>query len=385
MSESLRIATESLRANIITLPSGKFLAAGQHQFRTLWTRDFCHAVGGLIKIGEAEVAKSHLSLLLRSLRADGLVPRVVDNRLVQLRVAWQSTRELLSFLPALSFREPLRPQYVDEHGSNAVDSNLLVLLAALRVRGTEGGVDWWQRHERELRLAWRWYDHQWRDGLIWQTPFADWQDSAKREGHAFLTNLFYFLAAERLRALGWEVKVESGEFKKLLDEKFLDAATGVYRSLEGSPVVSVEGNLTALDAEEFLTAPEKKQVWSSLRKHELLTAHGGVIGSCGTPEWPMAEIAWHVKVARLRRYHGSIAWSWLMGLGLKVGESMGDEQFSKLQRRKIDELLARDGVVVEIYDPDENWRPWQSWLLRAERPFSWGAGHLVEALSNSHS
>lgn len=181
-----KIASDSLKANIMTLPSGKYVSAGQNQFLTLWTRDFCHAVRGLVAIGEEDVAKNHLSYLLKSLRPDGLVPRVVDNRLVQFRVAYQSFRKLVPFLPKLAFKEPLKAQYVDEHGSHAIDSNLLVLLAALMVKKTPGGDVWWKEHEEELKKVFRWYDDQFRDGLIYQTAFADWQDSVKREGHTFL-------------------------------------------------------------------------------------------------------------------------------------------------------------------------------------------------------
>jgi hypothetical protein len=384
VSKLREIAAASLRANIITLPSGRYLAAGQNQFLTLWTRDFCHAVRGLLTIGEDQVAKDHLSLLLKSLRpTDGLVPRVLDNQIVQWRVAWQSGRKLLPFLPKLSFKEPLKPQYTDEHGSHAVDSNLLVLLASLQVRSRAGGESWWAQHETELMRAWHWYDDKFKDGLIWQTPFADWQDSAKREGHAFLTNLFYFLAGERLRGLGWAISYDAEVFKDKLKRTFV-TPSGVFSSLVGSPVVSVDGNLFALEAPEFLDEAEKKKLWADLLAHPLVKDYEGVIGVCSTPEWPVNEIAWHVKFARLHRYHGELAWSWLMGLGLRVTQLMGDDAARARQLAKIRDVLEREGEVVEIHDPLSNWTPWGSWLLRAERPFSWGAGYMVESLDQEH-
>lgn len=380
VSDLYKNASASLRANIISLPSGRYLAAGQNQFLTLWTRDFCHAVRGLLALGEDQVAKDHLSLLLKSLRPeDGLVPRVVDNQIVQWRVAWQTGRKLLPFLPKLSFKEPLKPQYADEHGSHAVDSNLLVILACLQVRTHAGGEIWWSQYESELKRAWHWYDDKFRDGLIWQTPFADWQDSAKREGQAFLTNLFYLMAGERLRALGWNISYDAATFKQKLKDTFL-TPDGVYSSLVGSPVVSVDGNLFALEADEFLDASEKKKLWQALQNHPLVKNYDGVIGVCSTPEWPVSEIAWHVKFARLHRYHGELSWSWLMGLGLRVTQLMGDQAAHDRQLAKIREILERDGEVVEIYDPKASWTPWGSWLLQAERPFSWGAGYIVEAL-----
>lgn len=382
MSEAFDIAARSLRANIMRLPSGPYLTAGQHQFKTLWTRDFCHAVGGLLALNEDEVARNHLSYLLKNLRPDGLVPRVVDNRLVQFRVAWQSARELVKFLLALKFQEPLRAQYVDEHGSHAVDSNLLVILAALKVRA-KGGEGWWRDHGPELRRVWAWYGQHLRDGLVWQTPFADWQDSVKREGHTLLTNLFYFLAGTRLRALGWEVFPEAEKFRGLLKQKFFDPTSGLYLSLLGRKELSLDGNLLAIEAPEFLSESERRELWQALKRHPLVAGRGGIMGVCGTPDWPLNETAWHVKFARLERYHGSLAWSWLVGWSLKVGQLMQDHEFCQRQRAEMGRWLKRDGQVVELYDPELDWRPWGSWLLKAERPFAWGSGYMVESLINA--
>ncbi|MCE3013292.1 MAG: hypothetical protein LW878_09540, partial [Proteobacteria bacterium] len=176
----LMIAEASLRANIIKLEGGSFLVAGQNQFLTLWTRDFCHACRGLFALGEVEVIKSHLGFLLENLNPQGLVPRVIDNQLVQFRVAYQSLRKNLPFMPRLKIKEPLIPQYRDEHGSFAIDSNLLVLLVAieLKQRGEEG---WWLKHLDSLKRVYQWYRPD-DEGLITQGTYADWQDSVKRNG-----------------------------------------------------------------------------------------------------------------------------------------------------------------------------------------------------------
>ncbi len=378
MSESLPplvIAEASLRANIIDLPTGRFLAAGQNQFRTLWTRDFCHAARGLLVMGEAEVVRDHLSRLLKCVRKDGLVPRVLDNRIVQWRVAYQTLRNFFPFLPTLALRETLRPQYTDEHGSHAIDSNLLVLLSALQLRAYPGGDLWWQENEAELKRVWAWYGGKTQDGFIHQTAFADWQDSARRNGVTFLTNLFYFLAAKRLAALGWSTGVDADALAARLRETFYDKTSGVFLSLRGSDVVSVDGNLIALEAAEFLTPEEKKELWKALKFHPVTA-----LGICSYPEWPKRDIAWHVHLAGLQGYHGGLAWSWLMGLALKVGHLQNDQDFVHMLRTKIHGLLLRDGEVVELYDPENLWLPWSSWLVTAERPFSWGAGYLIDAL-----
>jgi hypothetical protein len=374
MTDNLReIALESLRANIVHLPSGKFLTAGQHQFQTLWTRDFCHAVRGLLLAGEDEVAENHLARLLSNLREDGLVPRVLDNYPVQLRVAWQTFRTLVPKAPGLEFREPLTPRYIDEHGSNAYDSNVLLLLAALRMP-----LDFWRMHEVGLRRVWGWYEDKFRDGLIHQPPFSDWQDTTKREGKTYLLNLLLFLVATRLKGRGWEITLDLGAYRQRIFDAFL--SDNLFRSLEGSDVISIEGNLMALEAQEFLNAEEKRRLWSALNQHPLVTLDGA-IGRCSYPDWPSVELAWHIRFANLERYHGSLSWSWIAGLGLKVAQVMGDEDFTLRQQAHLQRLLTRDRSVVEIYDPAEDFRPWRSWLLKAERPFAWGAAYVLDALT----
>lgn len=366
------VAANSLRANIMTLPSGKYVTAGQNQFLTLWTRDFCHAVRGLVAIGETDVAKNHLSYLLKNLREDGLVPRVVDNRMVQFRVAWQSFRKLCPIFPKLDFKEPLIPQYTDEHGSNAYDSNVLFILAVLKLDD-----DYFKKNEEELRKVWNWYDDKFKDGLIYQTPFADWQDTTKREGYTFLLNLFYFLAASDLQKKGWEIKMNLNDFKLKIKTTFFK--DGLYLSQVGYPQVSVEGNLFAIEADDFISTDEKKLLWENLKRHAIISLDQA-IGRCSYPDWPEADLAWHIKFANLKRYHGSLSWSWLMGLGLKVSKIMQDEKMIEAQTRHIEKILVRDGEVYEVYDPEKNFMPWGSWLIKSEHPFAWGSGYLVEAL-----
>lgn len=377
MKSASRIAADSLRANIMTLPSGKFLTAGQNQFQTLWTRDFCHSVRGLLSIGEKEVVENHLDYLLQNLRADGLVPRVIDNLQVQYRVSWQALRKNLPFLPKLSFKEPLKPQYTDEHGSNAFDSNLLLIRASLAA-----GEVFWKAHELDLRRVWHWYDDKFRDGLIWQAPFSDWQDTTKREGHTFLLNFFYFEALVELEKLGWRAPVTSHALKQSLKKTFWNGE--VFLSQKGYPQVSVEGNLFALFDENLLDHEEKAVLWKNLKNHPVVKIDG-VIGRCCYPDWPSKDLAIHIKLASLTRYHGSLAWSWLMGLGLLAAIEMNDQEMIEKQTLFIDQILKRDGEVFEVFDPEKDFKPWGSWLIQSEHPFAWGSAYLTLILGCSRS
>lgn len=381
LSKIQEIAAQSLRANIMNLASGKYLTAGQNQFLTLWTRDFCHAVRGLLAIKEYDVVEHHLQTLLNQIRPqDGLIPRVLDNRLVQFRVAWQAARCLMPFLPKIKFTDPLKPQFIDEHGSCAIDSNLLLLIAALKYRQTERGLKWWIKNDEPLKKAFNYYEDKFRSGLIFQTSFSDWQDSAKREGHTFLTNFFYYMVASQLKEIGWPIEFDPIRFKTTLNETFFDQSSGVYRTDTHSEIVSVDGNLFALDFDAFLTEEEKSNLWVSLKAHPILSNNNGLIGVCSYPGYPSADVAWHTKLAGLKGYHGHLAWSWLMGLGLSVAIRMNDTNVRTIQLELISSLLIRDGEVLEIYHPQNQWKGWESWMLKAERPFAWGSGYLIEAL-----
>jgi hypothetical protein len=149
----------------------------------------------------------------------------------------------------------------------------------------------------------------------------------------------------------------------------------------GYPQVSIEGNLFSLEAEEFLSVDEKKHLWEKLKAHPIISLDQA-IGRCSYPDWPESDLAWHIKFANLKRYHGSLSWSWLMGLGLKVCTLMKDEEMTKKQKAHIEKVLSRDGEVYEVYDPEKNFMPWGSWLIKSEHPFAWGSGYLVEALKS---
>jgi hypothetical protein len=327
----------------------------------LWTRDFCHSVKGLLAAGEMETAESHLSLLLNSLRDDGLVPRVLDNVPVQFRVAYQAGRKLLPILPRIAFKEPLKPQYTDEHGSNAYDSNILLVLACRSMP-----EEFQKKFADKIQKAARWYDDKFVDGLIWQKPFSDWQDTTKREGHTFLLNLFYYEA------------FPSEELKQKIKSAFWNGS--VFLSQKGYEVVSIEGNLFALLSKTFLIDSEKQTLWNNLKQHPLITIDGA-IGRCSHPDWPSSDLAFHIKLAGLNLYHGSMTWSWIMGLGLKVSLEMKDSEFSVKQLSHISRLVEKHGEVGEIYDPSTNFLHWKSWLLEAEHPFAWGSAYLVDALT----
>lgn len=110
-----RVARESLEQNIVRLPSGASLTAGQGQFEALWTRDFCFAVPGLLRLGHEQVVRDHLTRLLRMRRKhDDLIPRLVDSvSPAWLRVVhFTAGKVLRGRIERLALHDPLKPECI---------------------------------------------------------------------------------------------------------------------------------------------------------------------------------------------------------------------------------------------------------------------------------
>lgn len=380
-------ARATLLGNVVELASGPYLSAGGGQFRGLWTRDFCFAAPGLLELGRGDVVAHHLSgLLARQRASDGLVPRLMDSMSpAYLRVFWHCSGR---WVPALARELPLTDalvaEYRSEHGVEAVDSNLLVLAAALAYVEKTGDGGWWARHEQPLLRAYRYYDALLDAELVVQPPFSDWQDSARRAGKTFYTNLLYADVTARLsRHAAFGIPPERARaIVARLHRAFFDAPSGLYRSVQGSPHLSLDGVLLALDR-ELVRGEAAAALYSALRRHALWTRHDAP-GWCTTPDYPSRWISVQTKLVGLRHYHDRLRWSWLTALAAKVAARCGDLPEAQRLLALLQSLVARDGAIYEVYAPEPPYAPWRSRWYHSERDFSWGAGLIVEAVAAVH-
>lgn len=379
-----KIAGESLSANIVALESGLYLTAGRHQFKTLWTRDFCMSVRGLLRINRSDVAKHHLQTLIRARRSyDGLVPRVMDSMSTPKRVSLYFLAKILPFIhPDRPLVDPLITQYRDEHGTEAIDSNLLVLLAALDIVDKTGDSSWWAEHEGALIEIYRFYDSKFRNSLIVQPPFSDWQDSTRRDGHTFYTNLLYCVASRRLAKYpGFGVNLKRvEEMRAMIEETFRDKTTGLFLSIAGKTQISVDGNLLAIDLGYFAPKSEEATaLYESLKRHPLWKGRSDLPGYVTFPNYPNSWKSVAVRVARLHFYHDRIYWSWLMGLAAKVATLQGDQEEASRILGRLNKIAIRDSAIGEIYTDTPELNLWRSRWFEAEIPFSWGAAFVIDA------
>lgn len=380
-SELFLIAKSSLEANIVELQSGKYLQAGANQFGSLWTRDFCFASKGLELIGHADVVDHHVWTLIKNAHPQsGLIPRILESGSSALRVTtncllgWSPIPKLLPRL-----KDPLKPEYLGEHKTPAMDSNSLCLIVAHRG---------WQRHSKEqrqefapfLQRALKFLEYSIQEpGWIEQSPFSDWQDSAARAGFSFYVNV---LAVQALKLWSQEGLVREDLWQKMwshLKTTFFHPKKGIFLSGTNSVLqTSLEGNLFVLDF-DLLSKNESSEFWKNLRSSSVWI-QDEIPGIPVEPRYDERQISWTTKWVGLRGYHDSLLWPWLSSLAAKICFKMGDEIEGKKILRKLTPIILNEGHIPEVLDPDHYFLPFKTALYTSEGPFSWSSGLMLEAL-----
>jgi hypothetical protein len=378
------IARKSLDRNIHELNGKNYVTAGAHQFNSLWTRDFLWSSRGLIAAGHADVVKNQLELLFENMReVDHVLPRTMDSTSPDLRVVLASAHRLVPLIPnELGIGDKLSPQFTDDRGNVAFDGNVLAVLAAFHYSDATGDKAFLAAHRKDLKELLSFYQPYFKDGLLQQPPFSDWQDSVKREGATFYTNMLYVCAASRLAedpSSGVDPRSLSA-LRIKIDDTFKDPATGLYRQTQTGPQLGLDGNLLALDL-GFVPPSSKEGValFDALRKSPLWTAPNGP-GFVTWPAYPSSEKAALNKFVGIGGYHDTLYWSWLVALAAKVTHQMGHPEEAQAILGRLEKTAAKHDTIDEIYAPKKGLPPKRAWLYASEHPFTWGSAFVVDAV-----
>lgn len=350
MDKLLAQALKSLKANMIPTSEGKLLVAGQNHFRTLWTRDFCFSVPGLLLMGEKELVRRQLTLIWEHQREDGLLPRGMDVIPPQFRV-----------LVSLLLRRPLdnykskkiKPEFLGEHGTPAIDSNLLMILATLDYSRHAEDDSFALVNEPQFKKALSYYTQFLQDGLISQPEFSDWQDSLKRNGPQLYTNLLYRKVLKLRSSPEIVAKLEDQIISTfLIHDKWKEESFEAMLWLLEDPLPRFEFTL-----KDFLLIYPTSS-WGIPNPKSLVT-----------------DISWTTRVVGLAGYHRTYKWSWLLGEATRVIRKL-DPVLAQEAFNIMTKLFESSESISEIYDRE---KPFHGKLYRSEEPFSWGSAKVIEA------
>ena len=377
-SSLIDIAQQSLEKNIVSLPRGEFLAAGGNQFGSLWTRDFCFSVPALLTLKKYSLVKNQLSYLINNRRSDGLIPIYADSIHPIKRVILGSVNQTLGTSIHFKMKKNIKPFFKASGKFSTIDANLLVLKASYEYYQTTNDIEWWNYNQNAFLELYKYYDAFFEDGLIYQGAFADWQDSSNRQGKTFFTNLLYL---DVTKLFQFQSLDEISLLTQKIHETFYDLNTGLYFSVLGSPQISLDGILWAIDKKLM---PMTDLLYERLKQH-LLWNQFNFPGFATYPSYPLKSLAFHVRMAGLNEYHGNLSWSWLMAYSSLVAFKQGDFQEAARIKKNIEQIILRDQMVGEIYLSNSNYPPFRGPFYRSEAPFSWGAAFVIEMLKAQES
>jgi hypothetical protein len=381
------MAQKSLEANIRETAQGLFVAAGSHQFGSLWTRDFCFSVRGLIAIGRREVAENHLSLLIETRRpGDHVIARVLEcvpsSRRVLTHTIFRFLPETLKRIPMVS---PLKAEHLGEHGTISIDSNPHVLRSAADVLRA-GGTAWFEKNRNGLQDVLEFSLTRTKGGtaLIEQGRFEDWQDSSAREGRTSYVNFLQAIAFNCAREMGLKLPASADSFTDLVHREFFEPKAGVYRACtsDSKEIISLDANVLVIN--ELKRGAEQSDLYRSL-KSNALWGRAEIPGVSSFPNYPKDQVSWTCKGVGLRHYHDDMLWTWLSAQAAKSAAICGDLEESDRILETLNRVSERDGGVAEIHRPTKNLPMFENILYRSEMPFSWGSGCILEALEKRRS
>jgi hypothetical protein len=355
-------AQATINANLVETEAGQLLSAGGNQFRSLWVRDFCLSVPGLLALGFADLVERQLKVIFRHRGESGFLPRGLDVVNPKSRVV----RALLR-LPAPDYPgKKLQPEFLGEHGTPAFDSNLLFILAALALEKKIGRATF---STGELLALLNPLGGA--GGLLSQPAFSDWQDSVRREGKLLHTQLLHLSCL-----LGLGQTDSAGRVRAAITAHFY--FEGHLREERGISQISLDSYARLICEPELFPENNPRETYAWLRKNPLWTGQP-IPGRPVYPAHPARQVSWTTKAVGLRHYHDEFIWGWLSAEAHRSARHVGDLAEADRILNAFTKANEPYPWLAEIYTPAL--APVKTWVYQSEAPFTWTAAKWAEALA----
>ena len=363
-------------------PNREFLLAGAHQYHSLWAWDFSFASMGALKAGQFQTVHDSLEIYFSSQRADGVLPRVIDNKSITMRMI-MGTIGLIQ-----KFTNPLKASFETENKVLSPIPNAILPWAASRyilyTQDRAFAVKWFDTAEKAIG----WLESNMLvDGLIGkQPPYSDWEDSVQRTGKVAFTNEIYALALRGLSDwaafLGDHEKeiyylAKYSSFMEKFRAFFWMPERNAIRNFEGDDHLTADANLIAV-AYHLVSDEDSIAIMKTLRASPLWQPMPG------RPTWPNYVSSMKSllpKFTGMGGYHDKIYWLWLTSLAVMAERSVGNIEGANQILEKLSHQITSNGVVHEVFDLKRGGylKPSRRLLYYSEHPFTWSSGMFLES------
>lgn len=377
MSVTRTICETIINSNIVKVDGTQGFIAGTSIYANFWSRDFLYSAPLLMKNEQwRKAVADHIFLILDYTRPeDHLMPKELDTMNPDWRVARGIIRNFFGCsLEKLPMHGKLHGHYTDALQSTAIDTNLLAIHAACELMNYPDYRQQVLDRKIQLMNGMKYYDKYIKqDGLIYQMPFSDFQDSTAREGATFMTNLLYWKVLNEMEEHFFYKVGRAGEVRTSIRKTFYDRKKGVYRGVKNRQVFNLDANLLAV----YWKFDEN--IWRAIRMFDLP-------GPPTTPEQPLCEKSCCVRCVCIPGYHDAYIWSWIQGLLIMTAVQLNDLEFAYHQFRFLASIIERDKTIYDAYrqTKDNSLKQVVTWGFKSERDWTWGAAYIYEACVQVH-
>ena len=354
------------------------LCAGSRNFREPWARDFSFASYGLMEMEETPIIREGLEVFFIYQRPDGQFP-----------VKVHSTGIVDRYLHSLFKRQqpiaaPIKPKFVTAHNTISLDGNGLLVIAALNYVEHSGDYDFGHTHWPALKRAVAWMESHAviSNGLLRQGPYTDWADSIARRGRILYTNVIYWKSLHELaRAAArygdhydQEIYTARADLvRQAIHDHFWREERGYFITSQRHRKLSSAGNLMAI-AWDLAT---EEQAHSILDTMEIFGLADPIPTQVTHRAYPRHYVGLENRLAGIIHYHSRAAWLWIGAWHVIALARLERVEEAKVLLNRIDETIARDGVVHEVYGPAGHHLSTR-WYT-SEAPLSWSAAMVIYA------
>jgi hypothetical protein len=329
--------------------------AGSTHFKALWIRDSLFACFGALALKDYTIVEKNINTILANLR-EGHVP---------LRIGYKS--QILQQVGLPAGYGVTNNQ--DKGNYPPFDGNSLLLIIAEKYENsTSKKLD----HDK-LKQVVSWFDKNEKNSLLYEGPYASWEDSLNLTGPRLYTNVCYYRA---LIAASKIFKDSSYLIRAAKTKKqILKWWNGKYFTDGHRNTFMAAGNLLAI-LWGIADSKKSKKILKYMSKRKTICPP-----ACYRPI-KTTEVPWYMRLLGLRQYHGTMEWSWLAAAEIACYRLINEPKEAYRRNTLLVGLMEKYGGIYEVYI---NNLPVKQFFYKSEKNFAWTLGIFIASQSKTLS